>query len=231
MKKRPAIKKESGNALIYILIVVALLAALNFTLARNTDTSEASGLSQDEIDIAAGQILQVSGQIKQAIDMMNYSGSRTDLLDFTTPDDEPNYSTPPHKHKVFHPDGGGAIMPRIPEKAVAQVSTDPVAQWYVGRFNNVEWTDTSADDVILVAHQISKAACESIDESLTGSTTIPALASGKTLQDLLIYDGLHTGTNEDFDVVDCPDCEGWSTLCISDPGATMFSFYSIVVQQ
>lgn len=235
---------ESGNILVYVLIVVALLAALNFTLARNTDTAESNILSGEKVGIAAGQILQVSGQIKQVIDMMLYSGSiisDTDplnppdlshlALDFTTPDDEPNYSTPPHVHKVFHPNGGGGVMPRIPAEAIAQTSTDPVAQWYIGRFNNVEWTDSSAEDVILVAHQIAQPVCAAIDEEITGSSTIPVLAGGKTLQDLLIYDGLHTGTNEGFDAVDCPDCDGWPTLCISNAAGTMFSFYSIVAQQ
>lgn len=224
------LSSQSGNALIYVLIVVALFAALNFVLSRQTDTTETGILSQEKTEILAGQILSTSSQIKQAVDMMLYSGSGIDELTFTTPDDEPAFSTGSSIHKLFHPDGGAAILPAIPAEAVAQASADPVAKWYIGRFNNVEWTESGADDVILVAHQLGKTICESINEKLTGSTTIPALTAGKTLANLMIDDAFHTGTNEDFDAADCAGCNGWPQLCVSDSGVTMYSYYSIVAQ-
>ncbi|MCB9988146.1 MAG: hypothetical protein H6868_02295 [Rhodospirillales bacterium] len=224
-------KRQTGNALIYVLIVVALFGALSFLLARQTDTSETGVVGEEKINIYAGQLISSASQLKQAVDMMQYSGSAIDDLDFVTPDDEPAYSTAPHIDKVFHPEGGAVILPKLPTEVVSQFSNDPIAKWYIGRFNNVEWTPSIAEDVILVAHQISPAVCAKINETLTGSATIPALGVAYSLRNVLIDDSLHSGANTDFDVAACAACEGVPSLCITNNAGTMYSFYSIVAQQ
>ena len=222
---------QNGNAMVYVLIVIALFAALNFILARQSDTTESGVVSEDKVEIYAGNLITASSQLKQAIDMMTYSGSQIPDLDFTTPDDEPAFSTGSPADKVFHPEGGAVILPKIPDAAIHQVNSDPVPKWYIGRFNNVEWTESTNDDVILTAHQLTQAVCAKINQRITGSSTIPALVGAATLPSRLIDASLHSGTNSDFDVVDCPACEGWPTLCISNSAGTIFSFYSIVAQE
>ncbi len=222
---------ENGNAMIYVLIVVALMAALNFLLIRQNDTSEAGSLSEERLEIYAGNIITAASQLKQAVDMMTYSGTQISDLDFTTPDDEPAYSSGAHVDKVFHPEGGGVILPKIPADIINQVNNDPTAKWYIGRFNNVEWTESANQDVILTAHQLTQAVCAKINERLTGSSTIPTLTGAITLRNMLIDDGLHSGTNADFTAANCAGCEGWPQLCISNNGATIFSFYSVIAQE
>jgi hypothetical protein len=110
-----------------------------------------------------------------------------------------------------------------------QIDTTPVAGWYVGRFSNVEWSRTTADDIILTAHQISQLACEKINNAVLGrDVAIPALASGVTLQNVLIDDSDHSGSNVNLNSTNCPGCDGYPSLCISNNAATKFSFYSIL---
>ncbi|MGZ9108317.1 MAG: hypothetical protein ACXW4B_05800 [Micavibrio sp.] len=227
-KKPRTTRPEAGNATIYVLILVALFAALSFTLMRQNDSSESATLEGEKAEIIASQIIAYPFQVKQAIEMMTMTGSEASDLDFMLPDDI-NFNTAPTGNKVFHPGGGGLNLARLPAEGVAQISTTPPAGWYLGRFNNVEWSPTTTQDVILTAHQIDRSVCENINMKITGNTTIPALSSN--LNDILIDDDtpLHSGANSDFNVAICAACENMPTLCVSNGPATAFSFYSIIV--
>ena len=221
--------KAAGNAMIYVLIVVALFAALTFVLARRHGEGEANSMSPTAVNVGATQILQLSNQIKDAVDQMIYAGSRIDELDFCRPQDA-CFSTGLTRHKVFHPDGGGVVLPALPADAVHQADANPAPGWYMGRFNNVAWTNTNDLDVILVAHQINQKICAKINSMLTGSSTIPTLTVA--LSRALIDAGLHSaGSNVDLDTTSCPACDGKPSLCVSDAAATTFSFYNVIEQR
>ncbi len=215
---------EKGNALVYVLIAIALFGALSFTLARQSRDSGTSEIDEAKAQIYATELLTYSAQVRSVLDQMIYSGSNINDLDLTLPS-EAGYSTAPYIHKVYHPQGGGLIQANIPTRAVSQISASPPAGWYLGRFNNVEWTATSGTDVILTAYQISRQVCEKINENLTGSTTIPALSGNMNLN------LIDTGTNSDLDVAACAACDGHSTLCVSNSTVSAYSFYTIVAER
>lgn len=221
--------KEAGNAMIYVLVIIALFAALSFILARQGDTSETNIIPQEKIELYATSILQTSAQLKNALDQMTYTGTDIDEMDFKLPSDA-NYDVGSNIHKVFHPEGGGVILPQLPVEAIEEFNTDPAPGWYLGRFNNVEWTPSTNNDVILTAHQLNKAVCEKINEKLTGSTAIPALNGdiNETLIDVAFHSN---GPNIDLDTGECAACEGYSQLCVVNNVTTMYSYYSIAAQQ
>lgn len=222
-------QKESGNALIYVLIAIALFAALTMTLGRQTDTSEASALSDEKAELLATQLINYAAQAKSVADQMIFTGtaSAVDDIDFTLPTDAA-FNTPPHINKIYHPEGGGLNPASLPAQAVEQNSTDPPAGWYLGRFNNVEWTKTTAEDIILTAHQINKKVCEKINEKVTGSTTIPVLGDGPKFY--LIDDSLHTGSNVNLDIGECSGCDPYFSICVTGDG-NHYSFYTIIADQ
>ena len=78
-------EQESGNALIYVLIAIALFAALSFTLARQSDTGEAGTLSDERAELYATQIISYAAQTKSALDQMLFIGTDIDDLDFIAP--------------------------------------------------------------------------------------------------------------------------------------------------
>lgn len=218
---------SSGNAMIYVLIVIALFAALAFILSRQGQNGEHSAMGAQQIEIESTQMLQASMQIKQAIDSMMFGGTTIDALDFMPPSDAA-FDTPPRTVKVFHPDGGGVIMPHLPDGAAGSAS-DPAAGWYLGRFNTVEWTESTATDVILTAYDIPKALCAKINEKLTGSATIPV--SSAPLRDVLVDDAAHSGSNVALTATNCPGCEGKASLCVEGPTNDIWAFYSILEQR
>lgn len=223
---------QRGNAMVYVLVIVALFGALSFVLARQTDTSEAGAIASEQVEIYAGVIQQAAAQLKQSIEQMTFTGTAVSALDFVTPDDAA-FDTGSAASKLFHPHGGGVVLPRIPDDAISEISTDPPARWYIGRFNNVEWTPSAADDVILTAHQITEAVCSRINFKLTGSTTIPETDTGDQVAELLIDEAESTavGSNIQFTSAQCPGCFGHSSLCVKDNGVDAWSFYSIVAPE
>ncbi|QQG36469.1 MAG: hypothetical protein HYS17_01360 [Micavibrio aeruginosavorus] len=228
---RPA---ERGNAMIYVLIAIVLFAALTLIVARQSDNSESGTLDTERVGIAATQIIQTSMQLKQGVDQMLYGGTDPANLDFVTPDTEPAFSAgPSHVNKVFHPSGGGLVLQALPAESLDQISADPPARWYIGRFNNIEWSKTIAEDVIMVAHQISTPVCRAINQTLLGNPT--PLATTSNPRDILIDDQLHGGTNADFMIADCPACEGVIAGCLEGPseipGEPIRSFYSLILSR
>ncbi|MCB1720550.1 MAG: hypothetical protein H6860_03830 [Rhodospirillales bacterium] len=222
--------QERGNALIYVLIAIALFAALSFTLSRQTDTSEAGTLSQEKAELYATQLISYAAQARSAIDQMLFTAaSDIDQLDFTAPTDA-GFDTGTLIHKVYHPQGGGLLPGKIPTEAITQITNDPEPGWYLGRFNNIEWTASAAEEVVLIAYQINETVCGLINKKINGSTAIPTMTT--SIRNTLIDDSLHGGTNVELttDAPDiCPDCKNIGSLCVQEGG--IYGFYTILADQ
>ena len=216
-------KNERGNVLIYVLIAIALFAALSFTLGRQTDTGEAGTISDDKLTLYATQMIDYAAQVKSVIDQMEFQGIRYDDMDFTlsTDADFENQTTTRNIYKVYHPAGGGLIDKPIPEDVLQAVSSG--AKWHLGRFNNVEWTPTTDQEIILTAHQISEPLCKKLNTIITGSDAIPQLSGniGTFFVD--------TSTNEDLENSDCNACIDKLSLCVENGTGDAYSFYNIIV--
>jgi len=221
---------QSGIGLVYILIAVALFAALSFMLTRTINTSETATLSPERTELYATQLINYAVQSKSVIDQMLFTGTDIDDLDFSLPG-EAAFSAGTQSdrvHHVFHPDGGGLNPGKFPTE-ITTAGTNPTTGWHMGQFNDVEWTTPTAD-VMLTAYRIPQQVCASINEKVTGNTTIPAII-GATLPNLLVEDARHIGSNVAFNIANCTACEGYNSLCISDTAATTFAFYNIMVER
>lgn len=185
-------------------------------------------MTPQDIELATSRILSTAGQIESAVQQMTFSGGRIDDLDFTLPG-QADFNTPPNYNKVFHPEGGGVTFPQLDSKAKAEISSDPPAGWYIGRFSNVEWSETPKEDIILTAHQISEDVCAYINEKLTGSTAIPALSVD--LNRVLIDTAYHGVGQSELNTTTCADCDGYAALCVSNNDATAFGFYSLILSR
>lgn len=223
---------QRGNALVYVLIAIALFAALTFVLTKGGSDEESAGISDDKAQLYATQMISYATQAKQVIDQMIFSGAHIDDLDFTPPSD-PAFNagaTSDNIHMVYHPDGGGLVPGSIAAEATKQTDADPPAGWYLGRFNNVGWTKTSAQDVILVAYQIQPAICQRINLK-EGIDTIPVLSSAPKLS--LIDDSSYSnGSNVDLTTETgqvCPECKNRASLCVQKDG--IYAFYTVVADQ
>lgn len=220
--------------MIYVLIAIVLFAALSMTLGRQTDTNEASALDDSKTEMYATQFIAYAASAKSAIEQMEFSGTDVANIDFTLPS-QAGFNNAPTITKIYHPDGGGLNPGKLPEDVVTDNVADPVAGWYMGRFNNVEWTDTTAQDVILTAFQINQSVCAKLNETITGSSTIPQL--GDTIRETLIDDSFYMGaTNVDLTTDPagtpiCADCHNRAALCVEDSAGGTYAFYTVISPQ
>ncbi len=221
-------QSEKGNALIYILIALALLGALTMLLSRQNERSSGESMTEDMLNFETTRMRSYAASAQDAVNKMIMSGSSVDDLQFFLPN-VASYDTGSHIHKVFHPEGGGLNPGNIDPKIFTGTDTDPAPGWYMGRFNNVGWSGTPAQDVLLVAHQISQPLCAKINKDLTGSDVIPAIGGSGNLRDYLIDTTLHTGgANADFTSAICAGCDQKIALCVSNTAGDIWSFFTVI---
>jgi hypothetical protein len=228
--------REHGNALIYVLIAIALFGALSMIMSRQGDTGETAELSSQKAQLYATEIGAYAAQAKSAVDQMLFSGANIEELDFTLPGPGFEAGTTADKIKrVYHPDGGGLSAGKLPVEAVSYQGSTPVAGWYMGRFNNVEWTKSTDTDVILTAYGIKREICEKLNEKLTGAATIPTLGAGAAA--VLVDDQYHVnGSNADLTTVTpgtpiCAACHKRASLCVKDQASDIYAFYTVIADR
>lgn len=221
------IQKQCGNAMIYILIALVLLAALTMLITRLDDSASGQDLSSEQAELMTTKAVAFAGSAKNVVDQMLMSGTNINNLSFVTPN-QSSYDTAPHINKVFHPDGGGFNLGIVDSNVFTGATTAPVPGWYMGRFNNVDWTPTSANDVLFVAHGISQTVCANLNKKITGATTIPALTGIANAAALFVDYSVSGVANLDFTAAQCASCEGYPSLCVSNAGGTEWTYYNII---
>ena len=170
-----------------------------------------------------------AAQAKSVVDQMLFTGSNIGDLDFALPGEAAfDAGTQADRvHHVFHPDGGG-LNPGTFAADITLPGTNPTTDWHMARFNDVDWT-IAASDIILTAYRIPREICENINEKVTGNTAIPVIAGA--IETVLVQDTRHSGVNVNLDIADCPDCEGFSSLCVSNTAADTFAFYNLMTDR
>lgn len=223
--QRTAQKAESGNVLFMVLIAIVLFGLLSVVASRVTDTQE-SNLSQDRAFLLANEIVSYTNSMRSTIDRMALSGTDITELNFMFPSDA-NFNTAPNYHKVYHPNGGGMSYRALPPEAISEVINPPAARWYVQTNVNVEWTPTTANDVILSAYQIDETVCQELNRAMHGSPTIPALVNPILMRQVFVPG---QGDN-DLTVARCPACDGQIGMCVTDNAGAAYTFFTILSTQ
>ena len=216
-----------GNALIYILLALALLGALTMILGQQSDETS-QDLSSEKAQLVTTKTVAYAGSVKNVIDQMMMSGSNINNLNYVTPN-QTSFDNGSNINKVFHPSGGGlGYEPPSPDLFVTGTST-PAAGWYLGRFNNVEWTKTASQDIILAAYNINQSVCAAINKKITGSSAIPMVLGPSAG---FFVDSTNGGPpNQNLTVAACSACEGQPALCVAGDGNINFTYYNIISGQ
>lgn len=226
-------KSNRGNAFLYILVAVVLFGALIFALSRGgQQNSGVAELDSGRAKVAANEILSYAATAANNLTQMDSSGITADQIDFMLPNDSDfNTDAPanPNIHKLFHPSGGGLGYKSLPQDANDDDGVGLAAGYYIGRFNNIEWTPTTAPDIIFAAYEIKTPVCAEINRKLTGSTVIPTV-SGDSLENFFIEASLHSGANAPFEVANCAACEEKPALCVANAAGKNL-FYSILAAE
>ena len=212
---------QSGNAMIYVLIALALFGFLTLTLSRSNNQADGQDIDDEQAELYALELMEYAASAQAVVDQMLFSGSEIDDLDFVIPSDSA-FNTPPHHHKVYHPQGGGLSYKFELPEAISNITN---ASWRLMTTQNTEWTPTSNSDVILTAIYIPKIICENINRKITGSIAIPSITN------ILSTFSEGVSTDSDLTILNCPECEGKTNLCVINSSNDRYAYYNIIAAQ
>ena len=236
---------QSGNVLFLILIAVALFAALSYAVTQS-GRSGGGDASAEKNAIIASELLQYSTALRTAITRMQISNrcEDTDLSFERAPfnGSDPCYVNPNNTSNfscfVFHPDGGGVpegIPPQdgvATENGVTGFSECTDKYFYDARriINGIGLDTPSASaNEVTVRLQVTQGICESINENISGSRSIPTddfhfWFPVRDITSTLALSGLN-----------CSDdaCRNKDTFCFlqTDGANDVHQFYSVIVER
>lgn len=208
-----------GNAMIYVLIAIALFGFLTVTMSRQNNQSDGQDISDENVTFYASELMQYSASAQNVIELMLSTGSEMSDLSFLKPASG-GFNTAPHMHKVYHPQGGGLTYERFFSSSIVDSGASPYG-WRIRNDVDVEWTPSTNDDVVLTALGIKSSVCRALNKIITGNETIPTLSS--TLESFF-----ESGGSATFTTTHCAACDGYPSLCVEDNGGGEYGFYNII---
>ena len=210
--------RQKGNVLVYVLLAVMLMAALTYTISRDSGGQQQNQMTDARADLLATDMIKHAASAEMAVYQVTQFGQDFDDLLFDLPgtsDYETNTS-----RQMHHPQGGGLQIPSGNDNLNDPAATTPRG-WTWQNATNVEWSPSAASDVIYSYIDINPDICARINEHLYKDPTIPVT----TLDFDEVFD--HEGTNADFSVSDCAACENRKSMCVQN-GDPAYAFYTVV---
>ena len=173
MKK---LKTQSGNAFIYILVAIALFAALAYTFTRSGQQGGSGSISKQEAALAAAEIISYAQIIEEAVRRVrtknrcseNEINFDTSALTGYTNGDAPG----DNRCDIFHQSGGKVLYTAPNQIALdsALSSEDHYGEWFFTGANKVigvgSDTDQGGNDLVSILMYVSLPVCIEINQNL-----------------------------------------------------------------
>ena len=216
MESRLERKNEKGNAILFVFIAIAILAMLTASLSdqsgQQTDT-----LDREKLNAHASKVLQHAMLIQQAVQTMVERGTDLADIDATQPGTG-SFDSPPHINKIYHPSGGGVVyLDRLGNSLMAPLIITNATIQGVGDTNGAGLGNGAE---ILMVLNVPIGLCAQMNETLTGSDTIPAFTS------VVAFNRMKLGmVNTVITPAVCGACENQPYRCVSNPAANDFLYY------
>jgi len=171
---------QKGNVILYVLIAVALLAALSIAVSQ-TGPGNLSTLTTERSRLYATQIIEYANALSVATAQLRLRGvAETDLCfdDDSWPAavDYSHAGCSGNSHKIFHEDGGGVVWQAVPSDA--QIASPPRNYYIITSGNVVNNVGTSTEELILFAPYLSDAVCIQINKELGISSADTVITTG-----------------------------------------------------
>lgn len=223
---------ESGNALWFIMLAIALLAALTVTISRSSETTEQVG-DVERQRVLASAIMRTAASVQQAVEQMRLKGVSENEISFENEftSGYANSRCAGDSCKIFHVKGGGLTYKGPPDDA------NDGGQWLFSGANNVEGagtdgtgpTSSTDNELLMILPGVAPALCGRINTEL-GISGIPQDA-GKS--DVATF---YTGTFPDGETIDA--APGKKTACYQgdqnggggDISDTYYFYHTLVVR-
>ncbi len=236
LSRQNARTAERGNAFLFILVGVALFAALSYTVARGFQSGTTHTISERQITLIASDLMQYAQKVERAVNRVrrrDHSEVDISFADYSASYNNANCAV--DTCRVFYPGGGDISVSTLPEGAT-WVDTG----WEFHNGHEIEGVgntcgDETCTELMMTVHFTSEALCEHINEELG-----VGLVSGSVPSVSDITSSLHTGTfayvNTVGDIPASATIEGKTSACVAETtgcdgavGSSCYAFYHVLL--
>jgi hypothetical protein len=224
-------KNSSGNALVYILIAVGLLAALSGAVMRGGGGS-VSKLTDDQKKLHATDIITYANTIANAVSQLKLRGISNSQLSFASPN-KSDYGTfdDAARAEVFNPSGGGIVYTEPNDAALISAFTQ--YEFYTGNaIDGIGTTcaDDDCADLVFFVEDIKADVCVKINEIVGVTNTNdeppvePNFNTAEQFSGSFVYQETITGDSDEL--------IGQKEACfINTSGDTYGHYYKVLIAQ
>lgn len=228
--ERPSVS-ERGNAMIYILIAIALLGALVMAVAQG-GRGGADAVTGEREKVTAEQILSFGDTIEKAVAQLRLRGTKLDALRFSHPDlpavSYGAFGAAP-LDEVFNPQGAAAVYGKAPAEAIASGTGD---YQFLGNTEVVGAGTTcgaeSCADLVMILGGLREDVCIAINRVLQAGTPGDPPPADAGIDQSGKYAGAFSYDATLGDDAGAPVLSGTAEACFEDAGANEFIYYKVL---
>ncbi len=137
-KENSGVNPQSGSVIVWILVAVALFAALNYAVSYSSRSGGAQ-ISSEQAKLAATEILDYGHAIRNAVQTLQINGCNDTEISFdqaiVSGYSNPNSPSDNSCH-VFHPNGGGLSYQALQDDWLDGLATSQAATHYGTWYTN-----------------------------------------------------------------------------------------------
>lgn len=161
---------QSGNVLFYILIAVALLAALSYAVS-SSGRGSAQQITGEKARLYATELIEYTDAMATGVAQLRLRGVALNSLCF----DHARWGTADYNHaacgddrnRIFHPDGAGLAWVNASEQAM-DADASPDRLWHIYADNEVQDVGTTSGtaegaELILLVDELDVSVCQQIN--------------------------------------------------------------------
>ncbi len=214
---------QNGNAIVLIMIAVALFAALGYAFS-NTSRTSSKLFTDEEASAYANQIIAYGNEIKSAVKRLQLRGCGDTEISFENRlGNYINASAPADNScHVFDLAGGGVTWKPAPE-TWRTVAEDVLVPWFNGETSVVN-VGSSESELILYITDLEYSICEEINESVNGAAPSPETISAHTIG----FNGTYPNLGDDIGD-DAGNVHAGVTTACKDDGGIAGTYYQVLI--
>jgi hypothetical protein len=224
---------ERGNVMFYILIAVALLAALIFAVGQSGRGS-IQQVNDEKAKLLASEIIEYANNVSTAFAQLRLRGCKLEEMSFEndTIGGYANASAPTDRTcNIFDPAGGGITFIGPPVQALDGVSTMPLFTIEL-EIDGVSTTcgNSGCSDMVMVSGPLLQNVCVQLNNSLSvgDKDDPPVNVAAEFATGLTKYVG---NLGHEFAIGTSTNIYGKLAACVQDTDDNKFYFYKVLASR